>query len=490
MPWFFVGYQQGCRLLGSEAKDLVQVSFRLEFEFSRSVFLDHVRVILEASSDGEEVTLADNFNDIFHPLKYEADLLFTRDSNPSRCEIKADLSLEVPGNIGPPFNFTFQIQNLGFFPVRDLQLNIEIPEMTKNGNQLLQISDFNIDQTDGTRCIPPQHVAQSRASPEDLSRVSRLNHSNTLPLPVQCTVNLNPYREVSVRIRGALRLDALHALRFKVLELVTSASVELPPSSPMFLHEERPVRHLGFFQRQKRREEDEQETNGKEEAEERTANHNALPSTALPSTALHSTALHCSAETTGPSSPPLPCPLLPTSNLYPVARHPSPWLPTSNLHPPCPWLPTSNLYPPSPWLPTSNLYPPCPWLPTSNLYPVARHPSPWLPTSNLHPPCPWLPTSNLYPPCHWLPTSNLYPPCPWLPTSNLYPPCPWLPTSNLYPPCHWLPTSNLYPPCHWLPTSNLYPPCPWLPTSNLYPPCHWLPTSNLYPVARLWHPSS
>lgn len=29
-------------------------------------------------SDGEEVTLADNFNDIFHPLKYEADLLFTR----------------------------------------------------------------------------------------------------------------------------------------------------------------------------------------------------------------------------------------------------------------------------------------------------------------------------------------------------------------------------------------------------------------------------
>uniref|UniRef100_A0A4W5JZS7 Uncharacterized protein n=1 Tax=Hucho hucho TaxID=62062 RepID=A0A4W5JZS7_9TELE len=70
------------------------------------------------------------------------------------------------------------------------------------------------------------------------------NQSNTLPLPVQCTVNLNPYKEVSVRIRGALRLDALHALRFKVLELVTSASVELPPSSPMFLHEERPVRHV------------------------------------------------------------------------------------------------------------------------------------------------------------------------------------------------------------------------------------------------------
>ncbi|KAF7660945.1 hypothetical protein LDENG_00271370 [Lucifuga dentata] len=249
---------------------------------------------------------ADNFNDIYYSLKYEADLLFTRDSNPTRYEIKSDLSLEEPGVIGPPFNFTFQIQNLGYFPVKDLQLNIEIPEMTKNGNQLLQISGFYIDQRDGTICLPPQHVAQSRASPEDLSRFSRLNRSNTLTLPIQCTVNVASYREIGVRITGTLRIDALHALKFKILELVTTASVELPSSSPMFLHEERPVRHivleirkegdyriptwiiigstlggllllallslalwkLGFFQRQKRQDEDEREANGKV-AEER-----------------------------------------------------------------------------------------------------------------------------------------------------------------------------------------------------------------------------
>ncbi|KAG7221759.1 hypothetical protein INR49_029142 [Caranx melampygus] len=283
-----------------------QVTFRLEFEFSRTVSLDHIRVILEASSDGEEMSTADNFNDIYYSLKYEADILFTRDSNPTRYEIKSELSLEEPGVIGRPFNFTFQIQNLGYFPVKDLQLNIEIPEMTKNGNQLLQISDFHIDQRDGTHCLPPQHVAQSRASPEDLSRVSRLNQSNTLTLPIQCTVNVASHREIAVRITGALRIDTLHALKFKILELVTSASVELPSSSPMFLHEERPVRNilleirkegdyriptwiiigstlggllllallslalwkLGFFRRQKRRDEDEQEANGKV-AEER-----------------------------------------------------------------------------------------------------------------------------------------------------------------------------------------------------------------------------
>lgn len=33
-----------------------------------------------------------------------------RDSNPSRYDIKSDLSLEEPGVIGPPFNLTFQVK--------------------------------------------------------------------------------------------------------------------------------------------------------------------------------------------------------------------------------------------------------------------------------------------------------------------------------------------------------------------------------------------
>ncbi|XP_061743040.1 integrin alpha-11a isoform X2 [Nerophis ophidion] len=290
-----------CNVSAPFMKSKAQVLFRLEFEFSRSVFLNHLRVMLEASSNGEEVNTADNFNDIYYSLQYEADLLFTRDSNPTRYEIKPELSLEEPGVTGPPFNFTFQIQNLGYFPVKDLQLNIEVPEMTKNGNQLLQISDFHIDERDGTYCLPPQHVAQSRASPEDLTRFSRLNRTNTLILPIQCSVNVASYREISVRITGALRVHTLHELKFKILELVTSATVELPSTSHMFLHEERPIRNiilevrkegdyripiwiilgstlggllllallslalwkLGFFQRQKRKDEDEREANGK-----------------------------------------------------------------------------------------------------------------------------------------------------------------------------------------------------------------------------------
>uniref|UniRef100_A0A3Q1B3R5 VWFA domain-containing protein n=1 Tax=Amphiprion ocellaris TaxID=80972 RepID=A0A3Q1B3R5_AMPOC len=209
-----------CNVSAPFMKAKTQVSFRLEFEFSRTVFLDHLRVILEASSDGEERSTADNSNDIYYSLKYEADLLFTRGSNPTRYEIKSELSLEEPGVIGPPFNFTFQIQNLGYFPVKDLQLNIEIPEMTKNGNQLLQISDFHIDQ-----------VSVNRSSPEDLTRFSRLVKQK----PTTFIPELELYFST---------LSCLLTLKFKILEVVTSASVELASSSPMFLHEERPVRHV------------------------------------------------------------------------------------------------------------------------------------------------------------------------------------------------------------------------------------------------------
>nr|XP_023652706.1 integrin alpha-11-like [Paramormyrops kingsleyae] len=237
-------FERSCNVSSPFLRSQTQVSFRLEFEFSRSVFLDHVQVVLEASSNGEDENKDNNFVNIFHPLKYEADLLFTRSSSPSRYGIKSDRSLVQPRSLVHPFNFTFQIQNLGFFPVRNLQLSTEIPTVTKQGNQLLEINDFLIDQVDGTLCTPPSPRFQSRDSPEDLSRIPQLNHTNAVSTLLYCTIDLPAHREVALLVRGALRIDTLFAVKFKTLEVVTTASLELEASSPMFLHEERPVRHI------------------------------------------------------------------------------------------------------------------------------------------------------------------------------------------------------------------------------------------------------
>uniref|UniRef100_A0A8C7JWJ9 Integrin subunit alpha 11 n=1 Tax=Oncorhynchus kisutch TaxID=8019 RepID=A0A8C7JWJ9_ONCKI len=224
------------------------------------------------SSSPSEMSPEDNINNIFHPLKYEADLLFTRDSKPPRFEINSDHYRNKPGSSGPMFNLTYHIQNLGFFPVTDLQFAVDVFAVTKSGNHLFQIGNIDTDQVRGSVIIQCYNVALS--------------------------IYINLLYTVATKYIGNLA----PFVKFKTLELVTAASIELSPSSPVFLHEERPTRHiilemrkeedykipiwiivgstlggllllallilalwkLGFFNRQKQREEEEEQVaNGK-----------------------------------------------------------------------------------------------------------------------------------------------------------------------------------------------------------------------------------
>ncbi|KAM6973594.1 integrin alpha-11 [Aplochiton taeniatus] len=241
-----------CNVSDPFMRSVTQVSFQLEFEFSRLVFLDHVRVTLETGSEGEEKSLDDNINDIHHPLKYEADLLFTRDPNPPRFEIQPDSSMTRPGSSGTDFNLTYHIQNLGVFTVTDVQFSINISAITLAGNQLLFITDFHIDQSASSHCVFQHHRNLSQVFPEDLSHVPQLNHTNSITVMVQCHLTLPAHREVKVWVRGRPHLQALLAVKFKSLALVTAASIQLGPSSPMFLRDEKPLRHIILEMRKER----------------------------------------------------------------------------------------------------------------------------------------------------------------------------------------------------------------------------------------------
>ncbi|XP_046889912.1 integrin alpha-11 [Hypomesus transpacificus] len=292
--------ERRCNVSAPFMRSQAQVFFHLELQFS-SIFLDHVRVVLETASDGQEINPDDNVNNIYHPLKYEADLLFTRDTNSPRFDIQTDS--DKPGNLGPLFNLTYHIQNLGFFSVTDLQFAVDVCAITPSGNHLLQITSFHIDQAVDSHCVLPHSLSPGQVSPEDLSSLPQMNHSNSKTVSVQCRLSLPAHCETKVTIRGQLHLQALLAVKFRSLALVTSASIQLGHSSLMFLQEERPVRQiilemsrkedsripiwiivgsslggllllsllvlalwkLGFFNRRQRREEEqeEQEANGK-----------------------------------------------------------------------------------------------------------------------------------------------------------------------------------------------------------------------------------
>ncbi|XP_066524290.1 integrin alpha-11 isoform X2 [Hoplias malabaricus] len=222
-----------------------QVVFRLEFELSRKIFLDYIQVLMKVSSNGEETTPEDNISNIYHSLIYEADLLFTRDSNPPRFEIKSEPPQGYLGVIGPTFNLSYQLQNLGLFPVTHLLFTVEVFAVTKNVNQLLYISGINVDQSAGSKCSSPHiYAVAPLPSNEDLTLIPQLNSTTGQALSTHCRLTLLPQQKVSVTIKGWLNLYTLLTIHFKAIELVMTAAIELSPNIPVFLHEDRPTRHI------------------------------------------------------------------------------------------------------------------------------------------------------------------------------------------------------------------------------------------------------
>ncbi|GAB0194291.1 integrin alpha-11 [Grus japonensis] len=226
-----------------------KVAFRLDFEFSKSIFLQNMEIYLIANSDSEEKesTKEDNFAHLNFHLKYEADLLFTRSSSLDHYEIRSNSSLERYDSIGPPFRCTFKLQNLGFFPVEGMTIKITVPVATRAGNRLLLLTEFMADQ-ENTTCDIWGNTTDYRRTPaeEDLSHTPHLNHSNSDVISIDCNVKLAPNEEMNLHLRGNLWMKSLKALKFKSLKLTTNAALQRRFGSPFIFHEEDPSRQITF----------------------------------------------------------------------------------------------------------------------------------------------------------------------------------------------------------------------------------------------------
>ncbi|NWS63052.1 ITA11 protein, partial [Chunga burmeisteri] len=226
-----------------------KVAFRLDFEFSKSIFLQSMEIYLIANSDSEEQesTKEDNFAHLNFHLKYEADLLFTRASSMDYYEIRSNSSLERYDSIGPPFHCTFKLQNLGFFPVEGVTIKLTVPVATRAGNRLLLLTEFLVDQ-ENTTCNIWGNTTDYQWMPaeEDLSRTPHLNHSNSDVVSIDCDVKLAPNEEMNLHLRGNLWMKSLKALKFKSLKLTTNAALQRRFGSPFIFREEDPSRQITF----------------------------------------------------------------------------------------------------------------------------------------------------------------------------------------------------------------------------------------------------
>ncbi|XP_053127613.1 integrin alpha-11 isoform X1 [Hemicordylus capensis] len=226
-----------------------KVAFRLDFEFSKSVFLQNLEISLAANSDSEEQenTKEDNSALLKFPLKYETDLLFTRSSSQDYYEIKSNSSLERDDSPGPPFNCTFKLQNLGLFPVDGVSIKITVPVATRGGNRLLQLTKSNIHE-ENMMCRVGGNNTDYRRTPsdEDLGRHPQLNHSNTDVISIDCSVDLAANEEVNFLLYGNLWMKSLRTLKFKSLRFAINAALQRGFHSAFVFREDDPSRQITF----------------------------------------------------------------------------------------------------------------------------------------------------------------------------------------------------------------------------------------------------
>ncbi|KAM3927248.1 integrin alpha-11 [Leptodactylus fuscus] len=225
-----------------------KVAFRLDFEFSKYVFLPSLQIHLVASSDSEELegTIFDNEVLLDFNLKYESDLLFTRYSSLDQYEVTSRGSADRYNAIGPPFNCTFKIQNLGFFP-EDITIRITVPVATRGGNRLLLLQELVNDQGNESCNIWGNSTDYRRKpSEEDLTHVPQLNHSNSDVVSIECTMSLASNQEGTLTLHGYLWRRSFQVMNFRYISLVSFAALQRKFHSPFIFREDEPSRQIIF----------------------------------------------------------------------------------------------------------------------------------------------------------------------------------------------------------------------------------------------------
>ncbi|XP_051918216.1 integrin alpha-11-like isoform X2 [Hippocampus zosterae] len=237
-----------CNVSAPLMKASSRVFFRVEFEFSSSVFLDHLHIAVAATSEGRDAFPEDNHNDMTLPLKYETDLLFTTDQSPARFVIQSEGEED---DASPAFNVSFYLENLSWFSVEGVAFWAQFWAVSLHGNHLLTLTHCGLDQDHdmdrdkdqpAASCVLTRPVMPFHAIAEDLTHLTQMNQSNSASMSARCSVRLPASRQVKLTLRGRLQRPVLRKVVFKTLKVLVSAHVHLDSSSSFFLREEHPVR--------------------------------------------------------------------------------------------------------------------------------------------------------------------------------------------------------------------------------------------------------
>ncbi|KAK5870907.1 hypothetical protein PBY51_003815 [Eleginops maclovinus] len=216
-----------------------EMRFQMNFEYNLDLLQNQAEVKFEAKSDGKEEKPADNNVDISLPVRYDAGIVLSRQSNINFYVADTDVPVVTTVNslddIGPVFNFTVKVSTSSF-PVSLLYMTIALPVSTKGGNQLLYVTSVDTETGGAVICdssglVNPLKIGskshKASFSEESLRGMEKLDCKTAKCEYIKCilkdtTINSDYFVNVKTRIWSGTFVSAT----YQTIELTSSFDVE------------------------------------------------------------------------------------------------------------------------------------------------------------------------------------------------------------------------------------------------------------------------
>ncbi|XP_060928114.1 integrin alpha-2 [Limanda limanda] len=216
-----------------------EVKFQLNLEYSLDQMQNRAEVKFEAKSDGKEERPADNKVDISIPVRYDAGIVLSRQSNINFYVANATNALvttvKTLDDIGPEFNFTVKVST-GSFEVNLLYLTIGLPMMTKGGNNLLYVTKVVTQSGGSVSCDSSSLVDRLKIggkthkvtfSEESLRGIDTLDCKTAKCEYIKCNLKDTKVKsDYLVMVKTRIWSGTFNLATYQTIELTSSVALE------------------------------------------------------------------------------------------------------------------------------------------------------------------------------------------------------------------------------------------------------------------------
>nr|XP_009513387.1 PREDICTED: integrin alpha-2 [Phalacrocorax carbo] len=214
-----------------------QVSFDISFDFNLKNLQNVAVLSFHALSESKEEQELDNKISLSIPLRYDAEIHFTRLANVNFYEVYSGHNIPSTVNnfedIGPSFNFSVKVTT-GSMPVKMASVKIYLPERTSKDNLLMYLTAVTTDQARGVTCqaqINPLQIGKipysSSFTKENFRASKELNCKNVKCSTITCKLEDAILKgEYFVNVSTRIWNGTFAALTFQSLQLSAEAKID------------------------------------------------------------------------------------------------------------------------------------------------------------------------------------------------------------------------------------------------------------------------